>query len=110
VAQLPARYYVQLAQSHSRYPELVDYGWRTVVVTFDRAEADAYATGFEGGTLFEEGEDVSEETATITRVVTAEELLAESGDALAKAECETTKQLWQKLEAWARPLVDPADR
>jgi hypothetical protein len=47
MAELPTRYYVQQEQSHSRYEALSDYGWRTMVVTFGRASADAYAARFE---------------------------------------------------------------
>jgi hypothetical protein len=59
--------------------------------------------------LFEEGLNVSELASTIARVVTPEELAAESGLALAEAEAATLKQLWLRLEEWAEPLIDPRE-
>lgn len=106
MAELPTRYYVQTSQSFSTYD--FKQGWQTEVVAFDRATAVTYASQFERAQRFENGEDISERTVTIARVVTADELFAESGNALARAESATTKQLWQALENWAAPLIDPA--
>lgn len=105
MVSLPTRYYVQRSQTDSIYGP--PSGWQTAVVTFDRETADRYAESFERAALFEEGENVSEMVSTVARVVTAEELLAESGNALAAAEAATTKQLWQLLGKWAEPLIDP---
>jgi hypothetical protein len=107
VVELPTRYYVQRAQSHSKYEDILGTGWLTIIVTFDRDTAEAYARDFERATVFEEGEDASAETVTVARVVTAEELEAESTDALIQAEIATRPQFWQELEKWAAPLVAP---
>jgi hypothetical protein len=106
---LPTRYYVQRVQSHTTldFP-LLTQGWMTMIVTFDRAIAEQYREGFESAHLFEQGEDVSDRTVTIARVITAEELLTEGGEqALAEAEVATRIQLWQELEKWADPLIAP---
>ena len=75
-------------------------------MTFDRDTAEAYADDFERAILFEEGENVSELVSTVaTRY--ADELRAESEDALAQAEVETRIQIWLCLEEWAKPLNSP---
>jgi hypothetical protein len=102
---LPTRYYVQRSQTDSAYGP--PRGWETVIVTFDRGTADSYASSFENAVLFEDGMNVSEVVATWARVVTADELRAESEETLAQAEAETRIQLWQKLAEWAEPLVAP---
>ena len=106
MVELPTRYYVQRAQSHSAYEHVLQ-GWLTAVVTFDREAADAWATSFEGGQVIEEGEDISDQTVTLLRVVTADELRAESEGALADAEAATRIQFWRELERWASDLVAP---
>jgi hypothetical protein len=104
MVELPTRYYVQRAQSHSKYGER---GWLTLILTFDREEADAYAKGFERAQVFEDGEDISETTVTLARVVTADELRAESEEALLIAEVSTRLQFWDEMEKWASPLIAP---
>lgn len=102
---LPQRYYVQRSQTDSTYGP--PQGWQTTIVTFDRETAEAYAKGFEDAVLFENGMNVSEMVSTWARVVTADELRAESEEALMRAETETRVQLWQKLAEWAEPLIAP---
>jgi hypothetical protein len=102
---LPTRYYVQQLQSDSTYGP--PRGWETVMVTFDRDEANVHAESFELAAVFEEGENISELIPAVARVVTEDELRAEGEDALASAEMQTRIQLWQKLAEWAAPLTQP---
>lgn len=103
MAELPTRYYVQRSQTDSTYGP--PRGWETVIVSFARETANAYAEGFERAVLFEDAENVSEVVSTVARVVTADELRAEGEDALASAEMQTRIQFWQELEKWASGLV-----
>jgi len=106
MVELPTRYYVQTSQTDSTYGP--PQGWETKIVTFDRETADAYAESFERAMLFEEGENVSEMVSTWARVMTADELRAESEEALYTAEAQTRIQFWQELEKWGKPLVAPS--
>ena len=103
MVQLPQRYYVQRSQTDSTYGP--PRGWETTIVTFDRETAQSYAESFENAVLFEDGVNVSEVVSTWARVVTADELRAESEEALIQAEMATRRQFWQELARWAEPLI-----
>jgi hypothetical protein len=109
MVDLPTRYYVQRSQTESAIEGLPS-GWQTIIVTFDRASAEQYAEQFERTTVWEQGVDVTDKVKIVARVMTAEELGAEGGDALLRAEIETRIQFWQRLAVWAEPLSEPTQK
>lgn len=105
MAELPTRFYVQTSVTGSTYGD--PRGWMAQQVAFDRESAEQWARNFERSSVWEDGVDVTDRISTIARVVSAEELRAESEDALITAEMQTRIQFWQELAKWAEPLVLP---
>jgi hypothetical protein len=91
------RYYLQVARSN--VPAVAGYeGWQTLAVYLDRETAEFEASVHERGVIFNEGKDVSNETVTIARVLSATDLLQREGpQALAAAEASTRIQLQVRL-------------
>ena len=102
------RYYVQVTYSNDFYGR---EGWLTQLVFLEREQAERMAAEYGRATLFAEGRDVTEETVTLTRVITASELLDQEGEeALRIAEAATQIQLQQQLQKAARGPLPETER
>jgi hypothetical protein len=82
-------FYVIVSRSHD--PHLS--GWRTQSAWPDRETAERDAAAIEGGSLWIDGEDVSERTVTVALVLSEAEILERFGpDGLAAARASTKIQ------------------
>jgi hypothetical protein len=74
-------------------------GWDTFWAALSRGLAEHMGEGQERAVMFVDGEDVTESGVTVTRVITAEKILEESGiDGLIDAMNRTRNQLQQLLD------------
>ena len=95
------RYYVQAPRLNDPLMEYAVNGWLTPNVYADRETAQRFADSLDWAQVWLDGEDVTAQTATVARVVSATELREQDGpEALAAAEAATGHRTGQ------RPLLN----